>query len=300
MSDSAHDPGIYARTRGDSQVDHQVSVVPARLDGPASGPAHVFDPSVPHPARVYNVWLDGKGHFAADRYAAGRVIERRPQVVSAARANRLFLSRAVRYMAQHHAINQFLDIGTGLPAPDNTHVVAQRINPRCRVVYVDNDPVVTAHARALLTSTPDGCCDYLHADLRDIRYILRHAARTLDLSQPVAVLLLAVLHFVPDTDDPVGVVAKLASALAQGSCIAISHLTSDFAPEAVSNAVDAYNALVPTHVTARTHAQVTGLFAGLPLVTPGVVPVSEWRADMITRQVADLYGGVARIAASRW
>src|SRR5258708_2122145 len=180
-------------------------------------------------------------------------------------------------MAQRYAVTQFLDIGTGLPAPDNTHVIAQRIDPWSRVVYVDSDPIVMAHAQALLASTEEGSCDYLQADLRDTEYILSEAARTLDLTQPVALLLLAVLHFIPDADEPAQIVATLTRALAPGSCVAISHLTADFAPEAVSGGVDAYNKLVPTPVTARTHAEVTALFTGLPLVAPGVVPVSEWR-----------------------
>jgi SAM-dependent methyltransferase len=259
-----------------------------------------FDPSVPQSARVLNAWLGGKDHYAADRDVAAMVIERRPQVVAAARANRLFLNRAVRYTAQRHAVTQFLDIGAGLPAPDSTHVIAQRIDPRARVVYVDSDPIVMAHARALLTSSPEGCCDYLQADLRDSECILGRAARTLDFTQPVGVLLLAVLHFIPDADDPARIVATLARALAPGSCVAISHLTADFAPEAVSGGVDAYNKLVLTPVIARTHAQVTGLFAGLPLAAPGVVPVSEWRPDVIVRQVVDLYAGVAPVPARRW
>ena len=265
-----------------------------------SGPLHVFDPSVPQSARIYNAWLGGKDHYAADRETAAGVIERRPQVVAAALANRLFLNRAVRYLAQRHAVTQFLDIGSGLPAPDNTHVIAQRIDPSSRVVYIDHDPIVVAHARALLTSSPEGSCDYLQADLRDTGYILGHAARTLDLTRPAAVLLLAVLHFIPTPDGPAGIVAALARVLAPGSFLAISHLTADFAPEAVSGAVDAYNKVVPTPVTARTHAEVTELFAGLPLVAPAVVPVSEWRPDAIVRQVVDLYGGVARVPARRW
>jgi SAM-dependent methyltransferase len=265
-----------------------------------SAPLHVFDPSVPQSARIYDAWLGGKDHYEADRDVAARVIERRPQVVAAARGNRLFLNRAVRYMAERHAVTQFLDIGVGLPAPDNTHVIAQRIDPSSRVVYVDSDPIVMAHARALLTSSTEGCCEYLHADLRDTEYVVDHAARTLDFTQPVAVLLLAVLHFVPDADDPAGIVAALTRALAPGSYVAISHLTADFAPEAVGEAVEAYNKVVPTPVIARTHAEVTGLFAGLPLVAPGVIPVSEWRPDMIVRQVVDLYGGVARAPARRW
>jgi trans-aconitate methyltransferase len=256
-----------------------------------------FDPSVPQAARIYHAWLGGKDHYGVDRETADRVIELRPQVIAAARANRRFLGRAVWYMAERHGVMQFLDIGCGLPARDNTHQIAQRIDPRARVVYVDSDPVVMAHARALLTSSPDGCCDYIHADLRDTGYILDRAAQTLDLNRPVGVLLLAVLHFIPDADDPAEVVASLAGALAQASCVAITHLTGDFAPEAVGEAADAYNKAVPTPVIARTHAEVTGMFAGLRLVAPGVVPVSEWRSDVVARQVVDLYAGAARVVA---
>jgi hypothetical protein len=271
------------------------------VTGPRTGELGPFDPHTAHPARVYNVWLGGKDHFAADREVAARVIGQRPQVVDAALANRRFLGRAVRYMVKCHGIHQFIDIGTGLPAPDNTHEVAQQIDVWSRVVYVDNDPLVLSHAHALLTSTDEGFCDYLHSDLRDTEYILREAARTLDLTQPVAVLLLAVLHFVPDSDDPPGIVAGLMSALAPCSFVAISHLTADFAPEAVSGGVAAYNALVPTPVIARTHAQVTELFGGLPLVPPGVVPVSEWRQDTAPGPHApDIYAGVARKPQRRW
>jgi hypothetical protein len=257
-----------------------------------------FDPGVPQAARVYDAWLGGKDHYVADREAAARVIELRPQVVDAAWANRRFLGRAVQYLAQRCAITQFLDIGVGLPTRENTHQVAQRIDPRSRVVYVDSDPVVMAHARALLTSGPEGCCDYVQADLRDTEYVLRQAAGTLDFTRPVGVLLLAVLHFIPDADDPAGIVAALASTMGPGSCVAISHMTADFAPETVSEAVGAYNKMVATPVTARTHAQVTRLFAGLPMVAPGVVSVSEWRPDAILRHVVDLYGGIGRKARS--
>ena len=258
-----------------------------------------FDPSVPQSARVYDAWLGGKDHYGADRDVAARVAEARPQVVTAARANRRLLARAVRYLAQCHGVSQFLDIGVGLPTRENTHQIAQGIDPRARVVYVDHDPVVMAHAQALLTSGPLGCCDYLHADLRDTGCILRHAARTLDFSQPVAMLLLAVLHFVPDAHDPPGIVAVLTKGLAGSSFVVISHLTADFAPEAVRDAAEIYNKVVSTPVIPRSHAEVTGLFAGLPLVAPGVVPVSEWRSDEIARQVVDLYGGVACTAARR-
>ena len=261
-----------------------------------------FNPCVAHPARVYNAWLGGKDHYAADREVAARVISQRPEVVGAALANRQFLGRVVRYLARCQGIRQFIDIGTGLPARGNTHEVAQQADVWSRVVYVDNDPLVMSHARALLTSTDEGCCDYVQADLRDTEAILREARRTLDSGQPVAVLLLAVLHFIPDADGPAGIVAALTETLAPGSCVAISHLTADFAPDAVGGGVRAYNALVPTSVFPRSHAQVTGLFAGLPLVAPGVVPVTGWRPDHAAAadQAADLYGGVARTSASRW
>ena len=260
-----------------------------------------FDPSVPHPARVYAYWLGGKDHYAADRHAAEEVIRRRPQVVAGARANRAFLGRVVGFLAAECGIRQFLDIGTGLPAPENTHEVAQAIAPDCRIVYVDNDPLVLAHARALLTSTRQGSCDYLEADLRDTPAILAGAAETLDLTRPAAMLLLAVLHFIADTDDPAGIVAALASKLAPGSFVVISHLTGDFAPGQVAVGVTAYNSLVPTALIPRSHTQVSALFGGLSLVPPGVVPLTEWRPNLggPSPQHADMYAGAAYIAGRR-
>jgi hypothetical protein len=256
-----------------------------------------FDPSVPNPARIYDYWLGGKDHYEADRKAAEEVIRLRPQVVAGARANRAFLARVVRYLAAGRGIGQFLDIGTGLPAPDATHRVAQAATPGAKVVYVDNDQLVLVHARALLTPAPQGACDYVDADLRDPAGILTQAARTLDFTRPVGVLLLAVLHFLDAAAAPAAIVAALADGLAPGSCLAISHLTTDFAPQQVQAAVGAYNASTPVPVTARSHAQVTGLFGGLPLLPPGVVPVTEWRPGPgpPAGQPADLYAGVARI-----
>jgi hypothetical protein len=254
-----------------------------------------FDPEVAHPARVYGYWIGSKDHYPADRKAAEEVAARRPQVVAGARSNRAFLARAVRYLAGPCGIRQFLDVGPGLPAPGATHTVAQAIAPQSRIVYVDNDPLVLAHARALLTSMPEGDCDFVDADLRDPETILKEAARTLDFTRPAAVILVAVLHFLPDAGDPQGIVAALAGALAPGSFVAVSHLTSDFAPEEVASGVAAYNALVPAGITARSHAQVTALFGGLPLVPPGVVPVNEWRpaVDGQSGQGADMYAGMA-------
>jgi hypothetical protein len=260
-----------------------------------------FDPGVPHPARVYAYWLSGKDGYAADREAAEEVARCRPQVVAGARANRAFLARAVRYLAGRQGIRQFLDIGPGLPAPDATHSVAQAIAPESRVVYVDNDRIVLAHARALLTSSREGVCECVNADLRDPAAILAEAAQTLDFTEPVAVILAAILHFISDADDPAGLVAALAGALAPGSSVAISHLTSDFASDQVAAAVAAYNALVPSGITARSHAQVTALFGGLPLVPPGVVPVSEWRPDHapVRGVSADVYAGLATTGRPR-
>ena len=255
-----------------------------------------FDPSVPHSARVYNYWLGGKDHFPADRMVAEEVTRLRPQIVGAALANRYFLARAVRHLVGDCGIRQLLDIGTGLPALDNTHEVAQRLAPECRIVYVDNDPLVLAHARAELTSAPQGTCDYIDADLRNPRLILDTAAATLDLAKPVGLLLLAVLHLIPDWAGPAGIVATLARRLAPGSFVAISHMTADFAPGQVTAAAGAYNDVAPVPVTARGRAEVIGLFAGLPLMPPGVVPITEWQpaAGGWFPQHADLYAGVAR------
>jgi SAM-dependent methyltransferase len=260
-----------------------------------------FAPDVAHPARVYNYWIGGKDHFPADRQAASNVARRRPQVIAGARANRAFLARAVRYLTAERRISQFLDIGPGLPAPGNAHEIAQAIDPHCRVAYVDNDPLVLAHARVLLASDPKGACSYIEADLRDPAMIVREARRTLDFTRPVAVLLVAVLHFISDADDPAGIVKELAEALAPGSFIAISHLTADIAPEQVTSGVAAYNSLVPAQITARTHAQITELFAGLSLVPPGVVPVAEWRPPSGCQrpQSADMYAGLVMTGRHR-
>jgi hypothetical protein len=259
-----------------------------------------FDPGTAHPARVYGYWLGGKDHYPADRTAAEEVARRRPQAVAGARANRAFLARVVRYLAGQRGVRQFVDIGCGLPAPGSTHEVAQAIAPQARVMCVDNDALVGSHARALLASSPEGACDYIDADLRTPDVIVREAARTLDFGRPLAVLLLAVLHFIPGDGDPAGIVATLAAGLAPGSFVAISHLTADFAPEQVASGVAAYNTLVPAGITARSHAEVTALFGGLSLVAPGVVPVAEWRPDTGSWpvQTADLYAGLATVR--RW
>ncbi len=263
-------------------------------------PGSGFDPTVAHPARVYGYWLGGKDHYPADRNAAEKVISQRPEVVAGARANRAFLARAVQFLATECGIRQFIDIGAGLPVSDNTHDLAQRIASECRIAYVDNDPLVLVHARALLISTRQGSCGYIDADLRDVPTVLAGAARTLDLARPTAVLLLAVLHFIPDADEPGRIVAALASALAPGSFVVISHLTGDLAPESVSAGVAAYNTLVPANLIPRTFTQVSSLFGGLPLVPPGVVPLNEWRPVIGScPATADMYVGVARTTRAR-
>jgi SAM-dependent methyltransferase len=261
-------------------------------------PETTFDPGVAHPARMCNYWLGGKDHFPADRAAAAAVTACRPQAAASARANRAFHHRAVTYLAGACGIRQFLDIGTGLPGPRPTHEIAQKITPDAAVAYADNDPLVLVYARALLTARPPGRCGHVAADLRDPAALLAQASQTLDFTQPIAVLLLAVLHFLPGTDNPAAIVAALARALAPGSYLVISHLTADLAPAPVTAAITAYNTAVPAPVTARSHAEVTALLGGLPLVPPGVVPVTEWRpaapAASPGTPPADLYAGIAR------
>jgi O-methyltransferase involved in polyketide biosynthesis len=235
-----------------------------------------FDPGVPNPARMWNYWLGGKDNFAADRELAERVLQAMPSMPLIARAVRLFLIDAVHQLATVHGIRQFLDIGTGLPTADNTHDVAQSAAPDSRIVYVDHDPVVLTHAQALLTSTPEGTTDYLQADLRDTETILKGAARTLDLSRPVAVLLIAVLHFIPDADDPYAVVARLMDAVPSGSYLVMAHGASDIAPQAAAEMTRRYNAMSSAPITVRNREHVARFFDGLDLIPPGLVPISQW------------------------
>jgi S-adenosyl methyltransferase len=256
-----------------------------------------FDPSVPNPARMWNYWLGGKDNFAADRELAERVLEVMPSMPFIARAARLFLIDAVHQLAAVHSIRQFLDIGTGLPTADNTHDVAQRAAPDSRIVYVDHDPVVLTHAQALLTSSPEGATDYLQADLRDTETILKGASRTLDLSCPVAVLLVAVLHFIPDADDPYAIVARLMDAVPSGSYLVMAHATSDIAPEAAAEMARRYNKMSSAPITLRNREQVARFFDGLDLLPPGLVPISQWGlAGHIDAAVGGLAGycGIGR------
>ncbi len=250
-----------------------------------------FDPSVPNPARMWNYWLGGKDNFAADREAAERVLQVMPSMPLIARAARLFLIDAVHQLATEYGIRQFLDIGTGLPTADNTHHVAQRAAPESRIVYVDHDPVVLSHAQALLTSSPEGKADYIQADLRDTETILARAARTLDFSQPVAVLLIAIMHFIPDADDPYTIVARLMDAAPSGSCLVLAHAASDIAPEASTEMARLYNGMSPVPITPRSREQVARFYDGLDMAPPGLVPISQWGlAGRIDATVGGLVG----------
>ena len=236
----------------------------------------VFDTSVANPARIWDYWLGGKDHFEADREAADKVIEVLPTMPLLARLARRQQIDTVRLLAGRYGIRQFLDIGTGLPTADNTHEIAQRAAPGARIVYVDNDPVVISHARALLTSSPEGATDYLQADLRDTAAVLTGAARTLDFGQPVAVLFMGVLHFIPDADDPYRIVARMMDATVAGSYLVIGHGASDIQADAVPEMMQRYNARSSASLTLRTRDQVARFFDGLELIGPGVVPLSQW------------------------
>jgi trans-aconitate methyltransferase len=255
-----------------------------------------FDPSVPNIARIYDYLLGGKDNFAVDRATAEMVIATVPGMVASAKANRAFLGRVVRYLAGEAGIRQFLDIGSGMPSVGNTHEIAQEVAPATRVVYVDNDPVVIAHARALLPSCPEGASDYIDADLRDPGKILTEAAQTLDLSRPVAIMLLMILHFVPD-DEAYDAVSALMAAAAPGSFLAIGHMPRDIEAESVSElmrkASDVPNS---SEMYPRTRDEVARFFAGLEFVEPGLVTLEDWhprpRLDAKDRAIA--WGGVAR------
>jgi len=240
-----------------------------------------LDPGRAHPARRYNYWLGGKDNFAADR-ASGDELERLfPKVRLGALANRAFLRRATRFLVAEAGIRQFLDIGTGLPTADNTHEVAQRGSPQCRVVYVDNDPLVMVHARALLTSSPEGRTAYIEADLNDPDEILSHPILrdTLDLRQPVGLMLIAVLHFIHGDGAAGPIVRRLLDALPPGSYLAATHATSDFGTPEEQALYQQVLAQGRSDVWTRGRGEFAGLFEGLELVEPGVVPASEWRPE---------------------
>jgi SAM-dependent methyltransferase len=262
-----------------------------------------IDTSVAHPARMYDFYLGGKDNFAADREAAEQIIAMGVNVREGARTNRAFLGRAVRYLSAQ-GVTQFLDIGTGIPSAGNTHEVAQTVNPAARVVYVDNDPIVLAHARALMAGHGKGATTVVQADLRDPAAILAHpkVRAALDFDRPIALMLIAVLHFVTEDEDPNGIIKTLGDALPSGSCLVISHGTGDAVAEQrredLDRAVDVYRSRSTAALTLRSKARITEFFDGFPLVEPGLVPGQNWLPDDETPPSTTLtvYGGVGRKA----
>jgi hypothetical protein len=269
----------------------------AQEQGSSPAPSGI-DTSVAHPARRYDYWLGGKDNFAADRESGDAIAAKFPAIRTAVVENRRFLRRAVTFLAGSAGVRQFLDIGTGLPTANNTHDIAQTIAPESRIVYVDNDPLVLVHARALLTSSTAGATAYVDADLREPEKILNDAdlRGTLDLSRPVALMLIATLHFIPEEDEPYAIVRRLVDALPAGSYLAISHATSDYLPPAlvadISSGKHGQGRL-------RTKAEFARFFDGLELLAPGVAPVAEWRAEdepepRPTAAETAMYAGLAR------
>ncbi|WP_344289191.1 SAM-dependent methyltransferase [Streptomyces synnematoformans] len=258
------------------------------------------DSTVPHSARVWNYWLGGKDNYAVDRKAGDDMLAMAPALVRSAREDRLFLSRSVRLLAGELGIRQFLDIGTGLPTADNTHEAAQRAAPDARVVYVDNDPLVLAHARALLASTPEGATAYIEADVHDPREILRSAAHTLDFTRPVAVTMLGIVNHMPDIEVARAVIRRLMDAVPPGSYLVVSHPTTEVDTEAMHQVAEHWNGRGSSPLVIRSAAEVETLFAGLELLEPGVVSCPRWRPapeeapQVGTRADVAHYCGVAR------
>lgn len=254
-----------------------------------------IDTSRPHPARVYDWFLGGKDNYPVDEELGRRIAAMQGDAPRHARANRRFMERATRAVVRETGIRQFLDVGSGIPTEPNLHQIAQSVVPDARVVYVDNDPIVLAHAAALLRGTPEGVTEYLQADAREPERILERAASVLDLDRPVALSLIALLHFIADEDGAHELVDTLVGALAPGSCLVLSAMTADFDPENVNRGIAAYTASGVTLV-ARSHAEMGGFFEGLELLEPGIVSLSDWRpADEETGEnegPVSLYGGV--------
>ncbi len=254
-----------------------------------------IDTSVPQSARIWNYWLGGKDNYEVDRVAGDAFRKIFPGIETGARAARYFLARAVRHLAAEEGIRQFLDIGTGLPSVDNTHEIAQRVAPDSRIVYVDNDPLVLAHARALLTSTPEGVTNYVDADLRDPGTIVREAGKTLNFDQPIALMLMGILGHIEDYDEARSIVRRLVDALPSGSYLV--HYDSTDTSESYLKAIQQYNDGGSIPYILRSPEQIAGFFEGLELLEPGVASCSRWRPDAgawgLPAEVHQ-YGGVAR------
>ncbi|WP_156178505.1 SAM-dependent methyltransferase [Saccharothrix sp. ST-888] len=279
-------------------TDHQnISLDWMSSDGADLRPPADLRPEIPHPARMYDYYLGGKDNFPADRDAAERVMALGPMVKISALANRAFLQRAVRHLAEQ-GVKQFLDIGTGIPTAGNTHEIAQQVHLDARVAYLDNDPIVLVHSRALLAAS-HGTATVVHADLRDPAAILAdpEVRQLIDLGQPVALLLFAILHFVDEADDPYAIVRQLVDALPSGSYLALSHGTSDFVPPADQGKGAAVYRSATAQLTTRPREQVLRFFDGLELLEPGLVTAPLWRPDQEPRSTdatTGIWAGVAR------
>jgi hypothetical protein len=233
--------------------------------------------NTPSPARMYDYWLGGKDNFPADREAGEAVLEVFPEMRRGVRENRALLGRMVRYLAGEAGIRQFLDIGTGLPTKQNLHEVAQEVAPESRIIYVDNDPLVMVHARALIQSSPQGVTKYVEADLRDPDRILKGAQETLDFSQPVAITLLMILMLIQDAEDPYGIVRRLMDAVPSGSYLAISHPAGDVDTGEIAAAYERLSQMMGEPPILRSHAEIARFFDGLEMVDPGLVQLHRWR-----------------------
>ncbi|MFC7484258.1 SAM-dependent methyltransferase [Luedemannella flava] len=274
--------------------------IPADADPDSSGAR--IDVSVAHPARRYDYWLGGKDNFPADRASGDQIAAAFPTIRLAVIENRAFLRRAVTYLAREAGIRQFLDIGTGIPTANNTHQVAQSIAPTSRIVYVDNDPIVLVHARALLTSSDEGATAYIDADLRDPDKILQapELTATLDLSQPVGLMLVAVMHFILDEDNPYDLVGQLVSAMPSGSYLTVTQATNDYLPPEKIKEINAVGQRTRVPARMRSKEEFARFFDGLEFVEPGIVSVADWRAEnepqpRPTAAEVSGYGAVARI-----
>jgi hypothetical protein len=256
-------------------------------------PSPKIDTTVPHSARIWNHWLGGIDNYAVDREAGDQYAAVFPQIVDVARAQRAFLGRAVRYLVGEVGIRQLLDIGTGLPTVDNTQEIAQRVAPECRIVYVDNDPLVLTHARALLTSTPEGATDYIDADMNEPEVIVQAASKLLDFTQPVGVMFMGVLGHIVDYDKARSITNHALGAVPSSSYLVQADGTAT--DQAFTEAQEGYDDTGAVPYVLRTPEQIAGYFEGLELVDPGVVPVTRWRPDPATDTTdLPLYGGVAR------
>ncbi len=257
--------------------------------------AKLINSDVPHSARIWNYWLGGKDCYEIDRLVGDQIVEANPQILDIARAQRAFLVRTVEHLVREVGIRQFLDVGTGLPTADNTHEVAQRIAPETRIVYVDNDPVVLAHAEALLTSSPEGVTAYIDADIRDPEGILRTAAETLDFTEPIALVLLGITAHIVD-DQAYDIVGRLVEALPSGSHVVLCDDTEVLDPEGMRTMIEQWNEAGDNPRVNRSPEQLARFFDGLELVDPGVVSVSRWRPGPAGTEgpEVDDFGGVAR------